>query len=239
MAIDIVYILGSGSKWADNEIRYSLRSLEKHLLDMGQVFIVGRKPDWMQGVNLIEKDDPHKCKERNIMEKVLAACKDDRVSKRFLFLNDDHFALQDFYGATLPNFRKRLLPTKHDLYRRTTTYRSALLNTALALLQRNLTFFHFDIHTPIIYDKALFPKVMELYDWRISNGYVVKSLYANTLALPHQYMTDLKIDNRLSLEHIKSLCQGRMFFSIGDKGLNEPMVHYLNELYPKKSKFEI
>ena len=40
--MDVVYILGKGSVWKDNEIRYSLRSIEKHLTGFDRVFIVGQ-----------------------------------------------------------------------------------------------------------------------------------------------------------------------------------------------------
>ena len=39
--MDIVYIIGSGSKWQDNELRYSLRSIEKFGGNFGEVYIVG------------------------------------------------------------------------------------------------------------------------------------------------------------------------------------------------------
>ncbi len=42
--IDLVYILGKGSKWSDNEIRFSLRSIEKYF-DYRKIFIIGEKPE--------------------------------------------------------------------------------------------------------------------------------------------------------------------------------------------------
>jgi len=45
--VDVVYPLSNGSHWDNNELRYSLRSLEKYALNLGRVFVVGppRKPD--------------------------------------------------------------------------------------------------------------------------------------------------------------------------------------------------
>ena len=42
--IDVVYILGDGSKWGNNEIKYSLRSLEKYGKNIRDVYICGNKP---------------------------------------------------------------------------------------------------------------------------------------------------------------------------------------------------
>ena len=45
--IDVFYVLGSGSKWQNNEIRYSLRTLEKYGHNVGQVYIVGQRPSFI------------------------------------------------------------------------------------------------------------------------------------------------------------------------------------------------
>ena len=44
--MDIVYILGNGSKFNNEEIRYSLRSLEK-FVNFDRVFIVGECPKFL------------------------------------------------------------------------------------------------------------------------------------------------------------------------------------------------
>jgi hypothetical protein len=55
--MDLVYVLGSGSRWGDNELRYSLRSVEKHLKGYNNVYLVGDKPDWVRNVTHIPKQD--------------------------------------------------------------------------------------------------------------------------------------------------------------------------------------
>lgn len=37
--MDILYVIGRGSKWENNELRYSLRSLEKNGINVGNIFI--------------------------------------------------------------------------------------------------------------------------------------------------------------------------------------------------------
>jgi len=42
------------SSWGDdNELRYSLRSLEKNLIGLNRIFVVGHKPKWLVGVTHI------------------------------------------------------------------------------------------------------------------------------------------------------------------------------------------
>jgi len=70
--IDVVYPLGSGSAWDNNELRYSLRSLENNLLDLGRVFVVGQRPPWLVEAVHIPMEDTHRHnKDANLIDKVL------------------------------------------------------------------------------------------------------------------------------------------------------------------------
>ena len=60
-------------------------------------------------------------------------------------------------------------------------YRLALENTLKVLLERNLPTLHYDIHAPIVFEKDKFQKIMSQYDWTVQHGYVIKSLYVNSL----------------------------------------------------------
>ena len=73
--IDVVYVLGTGSNWDNNEIRFSLRSLAKNLKGMGRVFVVGERPAFLQNViHIPAKDEfnPNVNADGNIILKVLA-----------------------------------------------------------------------------------------------------------------------------------------------------------------------
>lgn len=45
--MDILYYIGSGSHHNNQELRYSLRALETHCKDIGDVWIVGNKPHFL------------------------------------------------------------------------------------------------------------------------------------------------------------------------------------------------
>jgi len=96
--LDIVYVLGTGSNWSDNETRFSIRSIFKNLTDVGHIFIVGEKPDGLVNFTHIDHPDefPSTNADGNIIRKVLRACLDPRVSEKFLFMNDDHIILRPF-----------------------------------------------------------------------------------------------------------------------------------------------
>lgn len=45
--MDVLYILGSGSPFNNDELRYSLRSLEKNGVNVSRVIVVGENPGFL------------------------------------------------------------------------------------------------------------------------------------------------------------------------------------------------
>jgi hypothetical protein len=231
--MDIVYPLGTESKEANMEIRYSLRSIQKNIVGAGNVFVVGTLPKFLKDVIHIPMDDvpgPSN-KELSIMKKIYTACKDKRLSNKFLMMNDDHFFNRPYHIEKIPNWKWKHL----DVGTRE-GYRLSVGNTVDVLgggMQDN-----YDVHTPIIYDKKKFIKTMDEFDWSVFRGYVIKSLYANYNKLKGEELPDLKINRNLSKNHIYTLID-RPVFSVGEWGLNIFMKQILEELYPQKSRWEI
>jgi hypothetical protein len=106
--MDIIYILGTGSKWQNNEIRYSIRSILKHCQDLERVIIIGEDPGFYHYndklIHIPTADTAHK--EANIWKKVLKAAGTPEISDPFLFINDDHFMLKPFNAAVYPYYTK-------------------------------------------------------------------------------------------------------------------------------------
>lgn len=100
--MDVVYILGNGSRAGNEEIKFSVRSLVKHMQDLGKIFVVGDVPVCLPGVVHIEAPDDMEKFWQNAYLKTALACKDERISEEFLLMNDDFFAVKDFLGADLP-----------------------------------------------------------------------------------------------------------------------------------------
>lgn len=238
--IDIVCPLGNGSKWMNNELRYSLRSLEKFGKNIGEVFIVGEFPEWLQYCEHIPVKDGigH---EKNIMLKLLAACNDDRVSENFMLWNDDYFLTAPINCELYPNYECGSLAMKIEARIKEDGYRKSLENTRTFLTRNNKWTLMYDGHCPIIYNKTMFRELMNNVDWTIGNGYAIKSLYANYYALPHQYMDDLKFSERIGESEIYQKINGRHIFSIADGVMfcpSKTMKNILEKLYPNPSKYE-
>lgn len=239
--MDVVYILASnGSHWRNNEIRYSLRSLQKHLKGYRNIYVIGEKPAWLNNVIHVRADDPYKYnKEANICNKIKIACEHPDISDDFLFINDDHFFLQDTnINEILPYSKKDadLHPSRETNLNK---YELCRLNTWRALKEKGLTTYLYDIHTPIIYNKKKFLEVIKQYPWDNDDiGFVVKSMYGNTLDLGHFPYKDCKIDKEVTKEQIDEKLADRWIWSIGDHALSPVTIKYIDELYPIASKYE-
>jgi hypothetical protein len=234
--MDAVYALGTGTTWQNMELLFSLRSLQEFLPDIDRVVVVGERPPWLKDVIHIPARDPHKCKERNIMEKVLKACA--VASPKFLFMNDDHFALRTQLAFALPAWCAGTLAGLGNRLKAASHYRQALLNTDKVLAARGHSVHNFDIHTPIVYDAVEFPKVMTSYDWELLRGYVVKSLYANSVGLPYAGMADLKLSHVHPMPELVRLLKGRAWFSTSPTALTHQLKALFAELYPVPSRWE-
>jgi hypothetical protein len=237
MSTSIVLPLGTGSRNNDLELRYCLRSIEKHLTGYGDVFIVGNKPDWLHGIIHIpcpDYGDKTYDKERNIYTKIMAACSDERVSEDFLFMNDDHFLLQSYEAWRFPYYCQWNL----NEYKTVTDYKYTVKNTIEALSETGHFNIYWDVHCPIVYNKQ-FIRTLSRLDWSIKFGYCIKTMYCEKFVKHGVGAEDLKINESLPASRIRQMLTGRPWFSIGDKAFNGGIKAALQELYPRKSKYEI
>lgn len=237
---DVVYVVGHGTGWNDNELRFSLRSLDKYVTGIGTVYVVGKCPAFLADVVHINWPDHYTCKERNIMEKVAAACGHPDLSQKFLHVHDDHFALAPVDAGQVPDFAGWV-----DLEKLAASvsprnpWRESVINTVNALKAGGHPLWNFDIHTPIVLDKTAYPETMDRYDWKgTARGFVVKSLYANTLNLAPTRISDIKLNDRFPMAEIVDKIRGRAWWSLGNGGLSSWFKNLLSELYPKPSRWE-
>lgn len=237
--IDLVYLYTAGSN--TNEIRYSLRSFQKHISGLGKVFIVGDDPGIFKEVSIIPMGNIHGVNQaRNIYEKILAACRHPEVSNPFMCASDDYILLSDYNAADLPfyycgTFEEPLRWMAHD-----SKYRVYVSVTNDALLEKQLPTKFFNLHFPILYHKEKFIDVMALYDWERSKSFISKSLYANTLRIEGEPTDrERKFHHPRTKAAIVRQLKGHKYFSTDDGVMNEPMLEVLNELYPEPSRWEL
>lgn len=221
----VVYALGNKSRHQNIEIRFSLRSVEKHLQGFLDVWIVGERPDFLQNINHISATDPHEVPDRNIMEKIKLACLHPEISDPFLFFNDDHYLLSDFKADEFPYYYDMTIWDKIKK-RGYDSYGQRMQNTMKHLQMNGKQTKNFDIHTPILYGKQEFIDIVTTVDWEKKHGFVIKSLYANSLNIEGTYLKDCKHNYP---------CQP--IYSTFPKIPNN-IQKFLFEKFPEKSNFE-
>lgn len=200
-----------------------------YLPEITNVIIVGDKPNWIKNVVHIPFEDHtlSTFKEKNIFDKVLAACEDERCSDNFLFFNDDHFISQSFNPALY--YAMPWAPRTHNPYQNT-------IDNTLAEIEPA---YNFDVHCPMIINKAAFIAHVASWDWNKKYGYCMKTVYAHAVFSDPTLCTDMKLGNdQASYKEIMAKIEGRAFWSIAENMRSNDMLAVLNELYPNKTIYE-
>ncbi len=246
---DIVIPLGKGSRHADIELRYCLRSIAKHLTGVGRIIIVGERPGWLNWdspylIHVERADNPNGWQRaHNIYSKIMAAitCVPG-LSDNFLFFNDDHFLLQDYRADEFPLYC-RPGGMQLELFTKNPPQLRQMSNTVQYLHGiGKRVLYDFDIHCPILYNQQLFVEISNQLPviWP-EYGYGIKTLYGNQqLRFIAENKDDLKFKEPLMWQSIAVTLEGRGWFSVGDRCLKAgDMLKVLADFYPYKSKYEL
>jgi glycosyltransferase involved in cell wall biosynthesis len=232
--IDVVYALSDDSQHDDMEMRYSLRSMERYTTGWRNIYIIGHLPHWLHNVNYIAHPDIN-AKAQNIMDKLIAACQDDRISENFLFINDDHFFNQQLDVSVYPYYHSDAAQSAILARPYYDTYREIVVNT----MQLIPGAAYYDIHKPIIYNKTKFMQMVAATPYKeYDHGLLVKSSYCHHAGVDGIEMPDCVIGHECTTEEIKELIKDADVWSIHDYAINDDMLNYLEERYPVASRWE-
>jgi|GEM_PF-994900 len=239
--MDVVYPISGGfhgkkrlgSKWNDNELRYSLRSLEQYFQNLGRVFIVGHKPDWLTGVVHLPAEDTHRHnKDANLIDKVLLACRSG-VSPTFLRLSDDQCLLKPWDGLQVWHMGNAMGRRGGKWWRR-------MQRTCEHLQSHGRPTFFYDCHAPAPVDRETFIQVATEADYQTPPGMCINTLYFNTIDIPRDKMSGRKVafHRPTKAKRLRRGTKGKLFLGYSEKGTNEAMKQFLQELFPTPSRFE-
>lgn len=236
--MDVVYpYIKDGSHWNENELRHSLRSLDKYFLNIGEVFIVGHKPSWTKGVVHIECDDPYPDnKGANIINKLIVACKDDQISSDFLFMSDDQYMLVPMRSKDIETYYVSNLKNQ-KLSKGNKFWMKCLKNMRSAMEREGLPCYNFEPHTPVIINKRKYWSTMMNYDYE-NTLYPTLSIYFNTVLSHHKPLPD-NYRARFSKDEISlDIISGKQFLYHNDLGLSYALQQEIKRLFPKRCRFE-
>lgn len=248
--MDIIYPLGTGSKWQNNEIRFSIRSAIKNLQELGNIFIIGEKPDFLiydteiQGRTIyhIPAEDIFGSRnaDGNMIYKTILAGQHPMLKSDFIIFSDDNYILK-------PMNIKDITPIhRGDIINFPTEYFSnlwgrRLARTRMTLEQSGLPAKHFDHHAPMPMQKELIEPTYEQFDYQTAIGLTCKSLYANIHYRDAPKMTSEKVMIRThhKINEIRKKTENALYLAHNDSGLNAALKLFLTENFIEPSPFEL
>ena len=147
--MDLLYILGTGSTWANNELRMSLRSAHQFYSAVGKVVVVGYSPPWLVNIEHIACKDDRKLPLENLKTKLRVALDSGKLNDGFLLMNDDFFFLRRMDSVPI-YIKGRLLDSLSTHGAKHTFYYRNMMDT-LKFLQNKGTPdpLDFGIHAPM------------------------------------------------------------------------------------------
>ena len=225
---DVVIPLGTGSWWQDNELRYSLRSLHRHL-PHGKVIVVGARPPWLRNVVHIPARDPHRFPSLNTMAKLRTALTSGEVGERFVLMNDDFFFLRDF--DELPVYHGGSLYVASKF--KTSSYHGMAITSTWRLLAKRMSNARlFDLHFPTCADTD---RALDIMD-EVPRGtpFLFATLYHNRVGTRATKHADFKV--RRAWKQPAPSCS---FVSVDDGVVSDfEFRAWARRTYPDPSPFE-
>lgn len=226
--MNFVWILGSGSKWNNNEIRYSIRSVLKFHPN-ATITIVGEKPDWYNGYHYYVPDDSE-CPYVNKWVKMEFAC---TLFDEFVQMDDDFFLLEPYKKAI---YYHGTMAQKYKRINSVTLWSDVIKSTLKQFPDEKNHLQHFPL--PVRSKEML--RVAEIYPNRtVAPSISLRQCYCvHVKEYPEIELQDMKVRYGFS-KSIERQISGYPFFSISDHIRSHSFRHLLEKMYPNPSIYEL
>lgn len=233
--MDIVYPLGIGSVWDNNEIRYSLRSVEENFRDVRNVWIIGQCPAWLTNIRHLAVNDICGIPSKNTYNKLRSVCLEPDLSENFLLMNDDFYILQPISVKDFPYYYKGQLPSAIRKSRLMAIESSK--NTVEFLQKRKLSMLDYRVHCPMAFNKE---KFLNMPITENEHGIVnTRAVYGNYYQVGGIRQDEILVPACRDLEQLKKRLSDKPFFSLLSlAGRDWRVRQYLKTRWPNPSKYE-
>ncbi len=252
--MDILYIIGRGSKWNNKELLYSLRSIAKNGINVGRVFVAGYIPPFVnrKEVICVPVEDKTDTKHYNILHAIEEAVERTDIGCNdngdFLYSSDDHFYIKPTDFAQYPFYwRGADLPANLSPDDKHKKYHTTLISTRKLLEAYDLPFYHFAWHgnthfTTRLWNDEVFKRMRRL-SYIMPEGCEPTCLMLNYWITRDDVQMKVRSDIKLGMYETRATFQtkveGREVFSSVDNIQCSYMAEYLQTNFPDKCKYEV
>lgn len=248
--MDVVYVLGTGSKWDNNELRYSLRSIERFGIGLGEVWIVGDMlPSFIDAGKvryLHFPDSPNRTPYQNVFSKIAYFFGATTVS-RFLLSSDDHFFIKptDFENYPLLYKGDRMPKQGDGKNIGDALYTRVIYRTGRFMAQHGMPDKFFEGHTNKLYSRAAWEYLQALgieenamQEEGISLNSIMGAAQAENFRPEYiVHRKDIKLKH-LNTEEDWELLKDANSFSIYNSAIHSGVAGLLQVMFPDPSRFE-
>lgn len=252
--MDILYIVGEGLSKCDNQdLKYSLRSIDKYGIGVDKVFVAGHCPEWLsEEVVKVPFKQPHNmnaeslapmerlaCKYANIISTIYHAIDTTDIGDEFLISMDDFFYIRRTDFNNYPYYVRDCIELPNN---GPTSYIKYLASTRKCLEDRNLDIYHTVLHRNTHCSRKILNECREearcLFEKLTPIEYLCWMLnYQHTkYGFNTTPVVDVKI--RSGLEWYRVNPSITEVFSTKDFSKSDRLAFLIDSLYPEKSKYE-
>jgi hypothetical protein len=247
--IDIIYPnVEEFVQW--KELKYSLRSLEKNLVDVEfRVWIVGDRPEWLSDeAHFIDVPCSGKSTRIDQALKRYAVDHHPEINEEYFWMNDDIYIINPVTYADLciPKILGDL-KNRMNQYDPQTTWGRDMHATYRKLKAEKMPTLNYAIHLPYRFEKVKSKELFRLFNLE-ENPYVFENLYYN-LFCPHLLPYALSLDESNNLlfcinrqnpnwNTVALQLKAKKFMNNSEAGMSERLKKMLMSLFPEKSRFE-
>jgi len=217
------------------ELKYSLRSLEKNVKEDFRVILIGHKPKWVKNVEYIPKDK--KTKRLDITNAMAIA---SIAFSEFIWMSDDIFIMSEVTKKELQEvyYLEDFNDVKEFGKR---PFQQNLKQVYETLKNRELACLNYTTHTPYFFNGRKMFDVISLYGLTNIGMDTLESFYFN------HYRHEKEAKQVKSVKYGKydtkpfnvNNVTGKRFFNFDDAGRDSGGLDYLKNVFTKKSKFEV
>lgn len=229
--LDIVYFYKEFVN--HEELRYSLRSLEKNF-PHNKIYIVGegKQPDDITNITWIDAKMQDGYKYDKEIDKYRQVAMDDQFTEDVIFFHDDYFILQptthlDYYHKGTLSY---MLERMNEFYGKGYAYYIWLEQAMHALEEHGLSTYNCELHCPIILNRKKLLKILDEFP----GIYCTRTLYCNYYNLPLVEMPDNK-----SCVFYQKINPDGWIISTDDETFDGPVGEFIRAQFPGPSSFEM